>query len=87
MRAHSRRNDLLQTEVVVRGLERFREKRWNEIRTLDDLERVMARFPDDQAATRRSPSTCGATTSGRERGSSVGSPATSAASESSTKRG
>jgi hypothetical protein len=40
---------MLQTEVVVRALERFRENRWKEIRTLDDLERVMERFPDDQA--------------------------------------
>ena len=39
---------MLQTEVVVRALERFRENRWKEIRTLDDLERVMERFPDDQ---------------------------------------
>jgi hypothetical protein len=39
----------VQTEVVVRALERFRENRWKEIRTLDDLERVMERFPDDQA--------------------------------------
>lgn len=40
---------MLQTEVVVRALERFRENRWNEIRTLNDLERAMERFPDDQA--------------------------------------
>jgi hypothetical protein len=40
---------MLQTEVVVKALERFRENRWNEIRTLDDLERVLARFPEDQA--------------------------------------
>jgi hypothetical protein len=40
---------MLQTAVVVRALERFRENRWNEIRTLNDLERVMARFPEDQA--------------------------------------
>jgi hypothetical protein len=40
---------MLQTEVVVKALERFREKRWNEARTLGDLERLMARFPDDQA--------------------------------------
>lgn len=39
---------MLQTEVVVRALERFRENRWNDVRTLDDLERVMARFPEDQ---------------------------------------
>jgi hypothetical protein len=40
---------MLQTEVVVRALERFRENRWNEIRTLDDLEQLMARFSEDQA--------------------------------------
>jgi hypothetical protein len=40
---------MLQTEVVVKALERFRENRWDEIRTLDDLERLMARFPEDQA--------------------------------------
>jgi hypothetical protein len=40
---------MLQTEVVVTALEHFRQKRWNEARSLDDLERLMARFPDDQA--------------------------------------
>lgn len=40
---------MLQTEVVVKALQRFRENRWNEVRTLDDLERLMARFPEDQA--------------------------------------
>jgi len=40
---------MLQTEVVVRALQRFREQRWNEVCTLDDLERILARFPDDQA--------------------------------------
>ena len=40
---------MLQTEVVVKALERFREIRWDEIRTLDDLERLMARFAEDQA--------------------------------------
>ncbi len=39
---------MLQTEVVVRALQRFREQRWNEVRTLDDLERLLARFPEDQ---------------------------------------
>jgi hypothetical protein len=39
---------MLQTEIVVRALQRFRENRWNDARTLDDLERVMARFPEDQ---------------------------------------
>ncbi len=39
---------MLQTEVVVRALQRLRENRWNDARTLDDLERVMARFPEDQ---------------------------------------
>jgi hypothetical protein len=40
---------MLQTEVVVKALERFREYRWSEMRTLDDLEQLMARFPKDQA--------------------------------------
>jgi hypothetical protein len=40
---------MLQTEVVVKVLERFRENRWNAVRTLDDLEQLMARFPEDQA--------------------------------------
>lgn len=40
---------MLQAEVVIRALERFRENRWNEVRTLDDLERLTARFPEDQA--------------------------------------
>jgi hypothetical protein len=40
---------MLQTEVVVKALKRFRENRWNEVRTLDDLEQLMARFPEDQA--------------------------------------
>lgn len=40
---------MLKTEVVVKALERFRERRWQEVRSLDDLERVLAQFPDDQA--------------------------------------
>lgn len=40
---------MLQTEVVVKALERFRESRWHEVRSLDDLERLLARFPEDQA--------------------------------------
>jgi hypothetical protein len=40
---------MLQTEVVVTALERFRENRWHEVRTLYDLEQVTARFPEDQA--------------------------------------
>jgi hypothetical protein len=40
---------MLQTEVVVKALQRFRESRWTEARTLDDLERLLARFPENQA--------------------------------------
>jgi hypothetical protein len=40
---------MLQTEVVVRALQRFREHRWDEVRTLDDLERLLARFSEDEA--------------------------------------
>jgi hypothetical protein len=39
---------MLQTEVVVKALKHFRENRWNEVRKLDDLEQLMARFPEDQ---------------------------------------
>lgn len=40
---------MLKTEVVVKALEHFRNHRWNEVRSLDDLERLMAQFPEDQA--------------------------------------
>lgn len=40
---------MLQTAVVLKALARFRENRWDEVRTLDDLERLMARFPEDKA--------------------------------------
>jgi len=37
----------MHTTAVVRALQRFRDNRWDEIRTLGDLESVLARFPDD----------------------------------------
>jgi hypothetical protein len=39
---------MLQTTVVVTALEYFRANRWNDIRTLDDLDGVLARYPEDQ---------------------------------------
>lgn len=39
---------MLQTTVVVAALEYFRANRWGEIRTLDDLDAVLARYPEDQ---------------------------------------
>lgn len=39
---------MLQTTVVVAALEYFRANRWNDIRTLDDLGGVLARYPEDQ---------------------------------------
>jgi hypothetical protein len=39
---------MLQTQVVVKALEYFRDNRWEEVRTLDDLERLLERFPDDR---------------------------------------
>jgi hypothetical protein len=39
---------MLQTTVVVTALEYFRTNRWNDVRTLDDLEGVLARYPEDQ---------------------------------------
>ena len=38
----------MNTKAVVRALQHFRDERWHEIRTLDDLLAVLARFPDDQ---------------------------------------
>lgn len=39
---------MLQTTVVVAALEYFRANRWKEVRTLDDLDAVLARYPEDQ---------------------------------------
>ena len=39
---------MLQTTVVVTALTYFRTNRWEEIRTLEDLELTLARYPDDQ---------------------------------------
>ena len=36
------------TKAVVTALKRYRENRWDEIRTMDDLDEVLARFSDDQ---------------------------------------
>jgi hypothetical protein len=38
----------MHTTAVVRALEHFRDHRWDEIRTLDDLDSVAARFVDDK---------------------------------------
>lgn len=39
---------MLQTPVVVKALEHFRDNRWDEVRTLDDLAAVVGRYPDDE---------------------------------------
>jgi hypothetical protein len=39
---------MLQTSVVVKALEYFREKRWSEVRTLEDLERLLVEYRDDR---------------------------------------
>lgn len=39
---------MMQTPVVVRALEHYQARLWNEIRTLDDLEDHLADFEDDQ---------------------------------------
>jgi hypothetical protein len=38
----------MHTTAVVKALEYFKANRWKEVRTLDDLEVVMSRYPDDQ---------------------------------------
>jgi hypothetical protein len=37
------------TTAVVRALEHFKANGWDEIRTMDGLEALLARYPDDQA--------------------------------------
>lgn len=39
---------MMHTTAVVRALEHFKSERWDEVRTLDDLEAAMARFEDDK---------------------------------------
>jgi hypothetical protein len=39
---------MLKTEVVVKALEYFRRERWAQVRTLGDLEILLARYPDTQ---------------------------------------
>lgn len=38
----------LHTTAVVRALEYFRTNRWNEIRTIDDLDDLLGDYPDDR---------------------------------------
>jgi hypothetical protein len=38
----------LHTTAVVKALQHFRDNRWDEVRTLDDLERLLERFPESQ---------------------------------------
>ena len=38
----------MHTTAVVRALQHFRDNRWDEIRTLDDLNDVVGRFPEDK---------------------------------------
>ncbi|MFQ5968140.1 MAG: hypothetical protein ACE5MI_11110 [Acidimicrobiia bacterium] len=38
----------MNTLAVARALDHFRDERWDEVRTLDDLEDVFTRFPDDK---------------------------------------
>jgi hypothetical protein len=41
-----------QTATVERAARHFEETRWNEVRTLEDLEALMSRYPDDQDGNR-----------------------------------
>jgi hypothetical protein len=44
---------MLQTTVVVNALEYFKANRWNDARTLDDLDALVSRYPDDQQGNTR----------------------------------
>jgi len=39
---------MLQTAVVVKALDHYKTRHWDEVRDLDDLDAVLRRFPDDQ---------------------------------------
>ena len=39
------------TTTVVKAAKYFTANRWEEVRTLDDLETLFARFPNDKAGT------------------------------------
>jgi hypothetical protein len=58
--------DLRMHNVAVdNSIQHYWDKRWNEIRTLDQLEDLLQRWPDDERrATRQCPSTSGATITG-----------------------
>jgi hypothetical protein len=38
----------MNTKAVVRALQHYRDHRWDEIRTLDDLEDLLAQYPEDK---------------------------------------
>jgi hypothetical protein len=40
---------MLKTAIVVKALKHFRDHRWDEVRTLDDLDLVLGRFENDKA--------------------------------------
>ena len=42
---------MMSTTAVIRALEHFNEHRSTDIRTIDDLEQVIARFPEDRRET------------------------------------
>lgn len=54
----------MHTTAVVRALQHFRNHRWDEIHTLDALDGLFTRLPDDKKATSRWRSTCGGTRCG-----------------------
>jgi hypothetical protein len=44
---------MLQTTVVVKALEYFKANRWNDVRTLEDLDALLSRYSDDQQGNTR----------------------------------
>jgi hypothetical protein len=38
----------MHSTTLDRSIQHYREQRWNEVRTLDDLDAMLARFPDDK---------------------------------------
>jgi hypothetical protein len=60
--------------TVERSIRHYRDCRWNEIRTLDHLEDLLGRFPDDKEGNRQVSRYLWGTTTGRGRAGSAGLP-------------
>jgi hypothetical protein len=76
----------MHTTAVVKALEYFTANRWNDVRTIDDVEAVLSRYPDTQSGNTELARYLWGNNHWRRHTNSAVSRASSAASASSTKR-